>query len=97
MAQRKKAKMKMNWRRVLVAGVALYVLCQFVISFSSIVELKKQEAVVEAELEAAYKEQAELEEQIDYMQSEEAIEKTAREKLGLIKEGEILIQRALEE
>ena len=87
----------MNWRRVLVAGVALYVLCQFVISFSSIVELKKQEAVVEAELEAAYKEQAELEEQIDYMQSEEAIEKTAREKLGLIKEGEILIQRALEE
>ena len=97
MAQRKKAKMKMNWRRVLVAGVALYVLCQFVISFSSIVELKKQEAVVEAELKAAYKEQAELEEQIDYMQSEEAIEKTAREKLGLIKEGEILIQRALEE
>lgn len=97
MAQRKKAKMKMNWRRVLVAGVALYVLCQFVISFSSIVELKKQEAVVEVELEAAYKEQAELEEQIDYMQSEEAIEKTAREKLGLIKEGEILIQRALEE
>jgi len=96
-AQRKKAKMKMNWRRVLVAGVALYVLCQFVISFSSIVELKKQEAVVEVELEAAYKEQAELEEQIDYMQSEEAIEKTAREKLGLIKEGEILIQRALEE
>ncbi|MBR6755920.1 MAG: septum formation initiator family protein [Peptococcaceae bacterium] len=95
MAQRKK--MKMNWRRVLVAGFALYVLCQFVISLSSIVELKKQEAVVEAELEAAYKEQAELEEQIDYMQSEEAIEKTAREKLGLIKEGEILIQRALEE
>ena len=95
MAQEKKV--KMNWRRMIVAGFALYVLCQFIISFSSIVELKKQEAAVEAELEAAYREQAELEEQIDYMQSEEAIEKTAREKLGLIKEGEILIQRVKEE
>ena len=49
------------------------------------------------ELEAAYKERVELEEQISYMRSEEAIEKTAREKLGLIKEGEILIQRVTEE
>ena len=95
MAQKKK--LKINWRRMILAGFAVYVLCQFIISFSSIMELKKQEAAIEAELEAAYREQAELEEQVDYMQSEEAIEKTAREKLGLIKEGEILIQRVMEE
>ena len=30
---------------------------------------------------------------LEYMNSEDAIEKIAREKLGLIKDGEILIQR----
>lgn len=97
MAQKKKVKMRINWRRMTVGFFAVYVLCQFIISFSSIVELRKQEENLKLELEAAYKERVELEEQISYMRSEEAIEKTAREKLGLIKEGEILIQRVTEE
>lgn len=97
MAQRKNEKLQINWRKLTVVIFAAYVFCQCAFGIFDIMELKKQEAELEAELEAAYQEKADLEESIDYMQSEEAIEKAAREKLGLIKEGEILIQRVTEE
>lgn len=94
MAQTKAAQpQKINWRKTAVLLVAIYVLCRLFYGFFSVADLKKQEELLAEELTAAYAEQAELHERINYMQSEDAIEKTARERLGLIKEDEILIQR----
>ena len=72
---------------------ALYVMINLVGGVFSIIDLKHQQAAVQAQLQQAYTDQAELQQKIDYMNTEEAIEKAAREKLGLVKPGEIIIVR----
>ena len=84
---------KMNVERTIITLVAVYVVCHLIYSGSSIVNLKVQQRQLAQELEAAYATQTELQAQLDYMSSEDAVEKIAREKLGLVKDGEILIRR----
>ena len=84
---------KMNVKRTIITLVAVYVVCHLIYGGSSIVHLKMQQHQLAQELEAAYATQTELQAQLEYMNSEDAIEKIAREKLGLVKDGEILIQR----
>ena len=85
-------KNKTNVRRILIATVGLYVVCHLVLGAGNIVELKLQQKELNKALGTAYSEQATLQENLEYISSDDAIEKRAREDLGLVKENEILIQ-----
>lgn len=88
----KKKVKKVNTRKAVILLVGLYVVCNLIFGATSIVDLKMQQSQLSQELDAAYIEQVELQAELDYMSSEDAVEKIAREKLGLVKDGEILIR-----
>ena len=88
----KKRKNKLNLKRIVIAFVAVYVVCHLVIGAGNIVELKLQQRALNEDLETAYSEQAALQADLEYISSDDAIEKRAREDLGLVKENEILVQ-----
>lgn len=88
----KSRKSKLNLKRIVVSLVAVYVVCHLVIGVGSIFELKMQQKALHDDLETAYSEQAKLQEELDYISSDDAIEKRAREDLGLVKDNEVLIQ-----
>lgn len=85
-------KHKLDLKRVVVSLVAVYVVCHLVIGAGNIVELKLQQRALNEDLETAYSEQAALQADLEYISSDDAIEKRAREDLGLVKENEILVQ-----
>lgn len=85
---------KIIWKKFIVTSVFLYVLFNFIGGCFTIYDLKKQEHILIGELKAAQEEKAKLENMVAYMSTDEAVEKMAREKLGLIKPGEIIIVRA---
>lgn len=89
----KKNGKKINPKKAIIALVGVYVVCHLLYGGGSILDLKMQQRQLAQDLETAYTEQNNLQANLEYMNSEDAIEKIAREKLGLIKDGEILIQR----
>lgn len=89
----KKKGKKMNPKKAIIAIAAVYVVCHLLYGAGNILDLKMQQRQLAQELETAYTEQGNLQASLDYMNSEDAIEEIAREKLGLVKDGEILIQR----
>ena len=88
----KKKVKKLNIRKTVITLVTVYVVCHLIYGATSIVDLKMQQGQLSHELDAAYTEQSALQAELDYMNSEDAVEKIAREKLGLVKDGEILIR-----
>ena len=88
----KKKGLKLNTRKFVIALVAVYVVCHLIYSTTSIVDLKMQQSQLSQELDAAYTQQTELQAELEYMSSEDAVEKIAREKLGLVRDGEVLIR-----
>lgn len=84
---------RVRWKKVALCFFALYITFNLVGGVFSIIDLKHQQAQVAQQLLEAYSDQAALQQKIDYMNSEEAIERAAREKLGLVKPGEIIIVR----
>jgi len=88
----KKRKSKPNFKRIVVSLVAVYVVCHLVIGAGNIFELKMQQRALDDDLETAYTEQAELKAELEYLSSDDAIEKRAREDLGLVKDNEVLVQ-----
>ena len=89
----KKTRTKVNTKRTIITWVAVYVVCNLVYGACSIVDLKLQQRQLAQDLDAAYVTQSELQADLEYMSSEDAIEEIARERLGLVKDGEILIRR----
>ncbi|MBR5318087.1 MAG: septum formation initiator family protein [Peptococcaceae bacterium] len=83
---------KLNVKKTIITLAAVYVICHLVYGSTSIVDLKMQQNQLAQELDAAYTVQTELQAELEYMSSEDAVEKIAREKLGLVKDGEILIR-----
>lgn len=88
----KSRKNKVNVKRIVVSLVAVYVACHLVIGVGNIFELKSQQKALQDELETAYSQQTELQAELEYISSDDAIEKRAREDLGLVGENEILVQ-----
>ena len=88
----KKKGLKLNTRKFVIALVAVYVVCHLIYGTTSIVDLKMQQRQLSQELDAAYTQQTELQAELEYMSSEDAVEKIAREKLGLVRDGEVLIR-----
>lgn len=83
---------KLNVKKTIIMLAAVYAICHLVYGATSIVDLKMQQNQLAQELDAAYTVQTELQADLEYMSSEDAVEKIAREKLGLVKDGEILIR-----
>jgi len=82
--------------RLILFSILVYMLFSFSSSFYQGYQLKEEIKVLEAQLAKVQEENIELQEELEYNYTSEAIEKIAREKLGLIKPGEIVIMRAKE-
>ena len=85
-----------NLLRLFFIGLAGYLILNFSHGFYQVYQLNKELVVLDEEKAALEEVNDQLLSEAAYLQSPEAIEKIAREKLGLIKEGEILILRAKE-
>lgn len=75
-------------------GLLAYMVFSFSQGFYQAYQLKQEIKVLEAELTEVQAKNNRLAEEFAYSQTPEAIEKIAREKLGLIKPGEMVIMRA---
>lgn len=75
-------------------GLLAYMVFSFSQGFYQAYQLKQEIRVLEAELTEVQAKNNRLAEEFAYSQTPEAIEKIAREKLGLIKPGEMVIMRA---
>lgn len=82
---------KRNWTQVFIFVILLYASMSFMNGCFSILDLKAQENDVVAQTQAAEQKKKALENEASYLQTEEAIEKTAREDLNMVKPGEILL------
>jgi cell division protein FtsB len=82
-------------RKKLIPGLIIIFSLYLIVSLSrEIVDLIKKEKIIEEEqlkLEKLEVGTQVLREQLDYVQSEEFVEKEAREKLGMSKEGETIV------
>ncbi|NLT94980.1 MAG: hypothetical protein GXW85_05505 [Clostridia bacterium] len=82
--------------RLLIYGLLAYLVFTFSHGFYQAYHLKQEIKVLEAKLSKVKEDNMTLEQELEYSQTPEAIEKIAREKLGLIKPGETVILRARE-
>jgi cell division protein DivIC len=83
---------KITWKRVrqVLVGFFIFVVAfLYLRSYLELVRMKYQISVVEREIVVWEERCNELREQIEYLSSDEYVEKMAREKLGLVKPGEI--------
>lgn len=78
-----------DWLRFLVIGFVIYISILFMNGCFNIVDLKAQENDVVAKTRQAQLEKEQLLNEVSYMQTDEAVEKIAREDLKMVKPGEI--------
>lgn len=81
-----------TWKRVrqVLVGFFIFVVAfLYLRSYLELVRMKYQISVVNQEIEVWEERCNELREQIEYLSSDDYVEKMAREKLGLVKPGEI--------
>jgi len=93
----RKAKRRLTPRKLtglVCIGLLAYMIFSFSRGFYQAYQLKQEIKVLEAQLAEVQEQNRQLQEELEYSQTPEAIEKIAREKLGLIKPGEIVIMRA---
>ncbi|HHX96327.1 MAG TPA: septum formation initiator family protein [Clostridia bacterium] len=77
--------------KVMLSIILIYLLISFLVSGYQIYELKKEINQEKILTEKLLKQQEELEHELETLQDPEMIETLARENLGLVKPGEILI------
>ncbi len=82
-------------RKKIISGLVIFISLYLIVSLSrGIIYLIQKEKIIGQEqlkLEKLKVETQTLKEQLDYVRSEEFVEKEAREKLGLTKEGETVV------
>ncbi|SMB86405.1 Septum formation initiator [Desulfonispora thiosulfatigenes DSM 11270] len=74
----------------------LYLIISFILGIFKAYSLKKDIASLRNEVESLQKVNYQLQKEVEYIKSPEAIEKLAREKLGLVKPGEIVVMPSKE-
>ena len=84
---------KWSWSRILVCVLLIYVGMSFMHGCFAIIDLKAQENVVVTQIRKEEAAKEGLENEVSYLQTEEAVEKIAREDLKMVKPGEILLTR----
>lgn len=82
---------KWSWTQIAVFIILIYAGMTFMNGCFSIIDLKAQQNTIVAQTQVAQTEQSDLENEVSYMQTKEAVEKTAREDLKMVKPGEILL------
>lgn len=82
---------KWSWSQIAVFVVLIYAGMTFMNGCFSIIDLKAQQNAIESQTQEAQAAQSDLENEVSYMQTQEAVEKTAREDLHMVKPGEILL------
>ena len=82
---------KWGWTQIAVFIILIYAGMTFMNGCFSIIDLKAQQNTIVAQTQVAQTEQSDLENEVSYMQTKEAVEKTAREDLKMVKPGEILL------
>ncbi|WP_028234602.1 FtsB family cell division protein [Pseudobutyrivibrio sp. MD2005] len=87
---------KTSTGRIYVAVIMLFMIGAMMVQMINLYqknqEYKKTEEALEAQLDSAKEKQKQLEEQEEYVGSDEYIEKEAREKLGLSNPDEIIFR-----
>lgn len=82
---------KWNWTQVLTFVLLVYVGMSFMHGCFSILDLKAQENVVVAQIREEEATKENLKSEVSHLKTDEAVEKTAREDLKMVKPGEILL------
>jgi cell division protein FtsB len=86
----KKDKKPVRIKSIVFILLAVYLAYTLTAQHMVIRKSRAQEAAIRAQIEEIKKENERLKEELERMQSDEYIEKVARERLGLIKSGEIM-------
>ena len=84
---------RVRWKKVLLLFVCGYMVFCLIGGCFDIYKLKVQEKELEAKIEAADEENALWQKKVDEMSSESAIERIARERLGLVMPGEVSLKK----
>lgn len=82
---------KWSKSQVLIMVLLLYAGMSFMHGCFSIIDLKAQENVVVAQIREEEATQEKLKNEVSYLKTDEAVEKTARTDLKMVKPGEILL------
>lgn len=82
---------KWNWTQILTFVLLVYVGMNFMYGCFAIIDLKAQENVVVAQIREEEATQETLKSEVSHLKTDEAVEKTAREDLKMVKPGEILL------
>ena len=82
---------KWNWHQILISVLLIYAGVSFMHGCYTIIDLKSQQNAIVAQTRVAEAQKKDLENEVSYMQTQEAVEKTAREELNMVKPGEILL------
>ncbi|MFO7152700.1 MAG: septum formation initiator family protein [Bacillota bacterium] len=83
-------KKRIKWSRVLLLIFLVYFVYTFTAQQLKINDLKRQEMELSREIERLSAERAELQKEIELLNTDSYIEELARDQLGLVKPGEIL-------
>lgn len=83
-------KKRIKWSRVLLLIFLVYFVYTFTVQQLKINDLKRQEMELSREIERLSAERAELQKEIELLNTDSYIEELARDQLGLVKPGEIL-------
>lgn len=87
--QNKKRKKPIRIRHIIIFLVVVNIAYTLIAQYITIRKSKAQEAQIKAQIEQTKEENRRLKEELELMQSDEYMEKLARERLGLIKPGEV--------
>lgn len=85
----KKRKTPIRIRHIIILLLAINIVYTLTMQYIIIRKSRVQETEIKAQIEEAKKENDRLREELEKIQSDEYLEKLAREKLGLVKPGEI--------
>ncbi len=91
-----KGNKKIRWGKILMVVFTVFVLLQFGQQYIKYTEVNSEIAVYEDKLEVAEAKYEDLKQEKSLLLSDSYIEKMAREDLGMIKKGEVLLSPAEE-
>jgi len=86
-------KTKVKWKRLFICVFCAYAVISLVCGFGEIYTLKEQQAQLDIQIEEALIEQEELKEQVEIMSQPQEKERIAREQLGYVLPGEIVMKK----
>lgn len=82
---------RLHWRNIVFAVLVFYFAVCFMTGCYTIVGLKAQENVLVAQCNDALADNEKMKENVAWMKTDAAVETVAREQLGMVQPGEILI------